>query len=457
MLGKIKKLKDNISNFIYPVTVAEAVYVDSTKTLKQAIADGSLGGGSTQVNVSGRSYALFTLRGGQIIVKKVGSSTTTLSYTFPNLDTNRHRRLFVWKGGSGTAYIDIPDGTLLADQALVYDLSTNTLTTKTGTFGNVTLSVNEFLLLYNNLGILGGILSKYVSKGDTLKEEEVITPKNYTATNFTGYAVQTLTFIGNELWAFDKDIDTSQANVIDPVTFQKIKGIPHTLGYWNSGDCNDAIDAIVQGNGTGTAQYTDNKVRVYYSVSTWSALTTLTPETVDFIDIDLFELNASGDNDAKVQACWGDHNLGNHNIVYIVTNDGRTIRKLMLGKGTNNLGSGIFTSGLTADRFNGTYKVLNVWSQDDGGGNVQDIVYHNGAIYNASKISIDDKGVVVLKHKLLLNGNIEKTKFYIPFYDNTTGNLVATMGSGEGTTIKDGVLYTSILSSPLKMFTFEIQ
>lgn len=343
---------------------------------------------------------------------------------------------------------DLPTITIGNNYTLRVDVSTGTFRAVSDAY----LFQNEILLLRNKIGTNGydkglieGALSQYIVYPKSM-DYLFITPKNYTALPITTSAIQSFTFVGSELWVFDKDINTSQLYRRDPTTFNLIgSAIHHSLGYWNSVDYNSDLDCIVAGNGTGTGQYTDNKAIIYYDISTWTTLTELTTSTVKYIDIDLNGLNATGNNDFKVQACWGDNNFGENNIIYIVTNDGRNIRKLMLGKGTNNLGSGTFNTVAITD-FNGTYKILNEWSQTDGGGHVQDIYYYNGAIYNNSKDSITESGLIIWKHELCLNGVINKRKIFIPVYDNTTGNL-ATVDTGEAITINNNKIYASLLGS----------
>lgn len=354
---------------------------------------------------------------------------------------------------------NLPAISITTNRSLYFNPSTGAF--RTG-FGN---PINEIILLTNNIyqngvanydNIRTGALVKYLVFKSS-KNFPIITPKNYSAVDLASnqMGIQSFAFIGNEMWVFDKDIDTSSVYRRDPVTFALIgNSIPHSLGYFNSCDYNSTLNALVTGNGTGAGQYTDNKITIYYNASSWASLTSLNTSNVQYIDIDLNGLNANGNNDMKVQACWGDSNFGNNDIVYIVTNDGRTIRKLILGKGTNNLGSGVFTSGKTNSEFNGTYKILNVWTQLDGGGNVQDIFYYNGAIYNNSKRSIEEGGLVLWKNNLLSNGVIEKTKIFIPCYD-ALGNLLATVGSGEAITIKENKIYCALLG-PKKYFTFDL-
>lgn len=350
------------------------------------------------------------------------------------------------------------------NKTVSYDLPAISITTNKNLFINVSTGefrvgfdgpANEIVLLKNQIYAAGVANFENIIIGALLpfldykkvKDKEIISPKDYTYVPISGaqLGIQSFSFIGNELWVFDKDTNTSAVYRRDPVTFALIgSAIPHTLGYFNNCDYNSTLDALIVGNGTGTPQYTDNSLRIYYNVSSWSTLPNLSTSTTQYIDVDLNGLNATGNNDAKVQATWGETNWGNNNIVYITTNDGRTFRKLILGKGTNNLGSGTFAPGKASTEFNGTYKILNVWNQFDGGGNVQDTIYYKGAIYNNSKRSLDEKQLILWKQKLLDNGFIEKVKIVIPVYDETTGNP-AVVDTGEGITIKDGKIYCGLL------------
>lgn len=86
MKGKIKKLDG-----LYPVSVAEAIYIEKNITLKQAIESGMISGGSGQLS-SGRGYSQVHLRGEIINIEK-SRKDNTVYYTIPKLDHDRYRRL----------------------------------------------------------------------------------------------------------------------------------------------------------------------------------------------------------------------------------------------------------------------------------------------------------------------------------------------------------------------------
>lgn len=58
MKGKLKKMKDSLGKYIYPVTRAEAVYVSDNKTLSQKLAEMGNGGGSPTNILSGKVWAV---------------------------------------------------------------------------------------------------------------------------------------------------------------------------------------------------------------------------------------------------------------------------------------------------------------------------------------------------------------------------------------------------------------
>lgn len=163
MNGIIRKIMG-----IFPVTTTKAVYMDGTsKTLKEAIDSGEFGG-TKEVSVSGRGMVNFALRSGKIKVRKKtanASNSNILEYSFPTDDSDRVRRLFVYKAGGGMTTIDIPDGELDYHYALIYNASSNTLETRRSQWGSMTLTTDEYILLFNGYGALSGLLTPFVDYG----------------------------------------------------------------------------------------------------------------------------------------------------------------------------------------------------------------------------------------------------------------------------------------------------
>jgi hypothetical protein len=424
MNGKMKKIKDSESNYIYPITVAEGVFIDSNKTLKQAIDDGSIGGsgGTTEVSVSGRSYAIFSLRGAIINVRRETDipNEKRLYYTFPDLDTNRYRRLFVWTGAGANKTIDIPDGVLNDNDALVYDISANTLTIKNGAWGGVTTSQNEFLLLYNNLANIGGILSKYCSMGgDSLsvpvKEVEAELISNSGST-------QGIFIIGSEIFkcvhSNDEHIDFANISVVtkeNPNTV--VRTISHNLGHLNAPSYSQIKNALIVGNGSKSFTL-QPKGWIIPNFSTVANGATIDFNTVDKIELDFTQFTTEW----KGQLCWG---YDSTDIVYLMTNDNQILRKVKLGKGSENLGSGVFIEGTSVDRYNGSYAILNtLYSRvrDTMGG----MFFYKGCIYTGVKGENN-----IRKCTPLTNG----------YFNTKYISLVSSTGDMQGITIDSGLVY----------------
>lgn len=419
MQGKLKKLKDNNGSYAYPITVAEGVFIESNKTLRQAIDDGSLGGGTTEVSVSGRGHATFKLRGGTIDLRK-NTDDNTVKYSFPTIDIDRYRRLFVYAPSGTYKTIDIPDGVLLDNDALVYNVSTNTLATKNGTWGNINVSSNEYLLLYNNLGRVGGELYQYCNYGgDNLgipqKDIEAELISN------TG-ATQGIFIVGDNLYKCSHSLD-DHSDFVNITVVSKtnpntsVKTITHNLGHLNAPSYSSVKDAFIVGNGSKDYALLP-KGWILPNFSTVISGATIDFNTVDKIELDFTQLTG----EYKGQLCWGYEST---DIVYLFTNDNRILRKILLGKGTDNKGTGTFIDGTDADRYNGSYTILNTWQSrtvDTLGG----MFFYKGFIYTGVKGENNIRKCIPLS-----NG----------FFDSVYIPIVGATGDMQGLAIDSGSVF----------------
>ena len=113
-------------------------------------------------------------------------------------------------------------------------------------------------------------------------------------------------------------------------------GSIHTdFGHLNSMDYNAQNDCLIFGNG-GSGFETDNNwfAIVKNPLALGTSATLAENATIFNVDVGY-----------KVQAVWGDNNLGLNNIVYLLSNNGQTITKVFLNMDENG-------------DFDGTYKVL---------------------------------------------------------------------------------------------------
>lgn len=392
MRGLLKILKDKNNKTIYPLTVAENVYISQDKTLKEGILDGTLGGQHSEINVNGRAQAIFMVRSYEIYVKK-SFQNNNVSYSFPNLDSNRARRMYVFTPSAKLQSIDIPDGDLKENEALIYNLTTNTLSIKSGTWGNVPLSTNEYLLLYNNLGIVGGILQSYLTYG---KDDEGLVVKEVQATKIseTG-STQGIFIVDGTIYTCTHSND--EHTDFATLTTQG-KTIKHNFGHMNAPDYSHEKDSLIVGNGSKSNTlplkgwiFTNFKEKLIHDA-------TLDMNSIEKVELDFTHIT----NEYKAQLCWG---YGDS--VFLMTNDNRTIRKINLAKGSERLTFGVFQEDKLENKFNGTYEIVGTWysrTSDVMGG----FLYHKGYLYTGIKGQYG-----IRKNILKSNGYFDSE--YLPF------------------------------------------
>ena len=369
MKGKIKKIDG-----VYPVSVAEAIYVNDSTTLKQAIESGSIGGGSSSGELStGRGYSQVHLRGETIYMEK-SRKDNSIKYTLPTLDSDRYRRLFCWTSAGGNKFIEIPDGTLLDNDGLVLDVSTMTLSVRNVSWGNVKVGTNEILLLYNTLGNIHGALAYCCVYGYDNVSIPVIEIETTEISNIG--TTQGIFIIGDYIYkckhSNDEHTDFANievANKNSPDT--QVKTISHNIGHLNSPDYSIEKDSLIVGNGS--KDYTlPLKGWIFKNFSS-----VVNGSTIDFNTIEKIELDFSQIEESKCQLCWG---YDSTDIIYMCTDDCRVIRKILLGKGSDNKGTGVFIEGAAESDYNGSYTILNTWisrQKDTHGG----MIFYKGHLY----------------------------------------------------------------------------
>ena len=167
-------------------------------------------------------------------------------------------------------------------------------------------------------------------------------------------------------------------------------GIIHTdFGHLNCFDYNPANDCLIFGNGGNDFSTEGNWFAVVKNpmglvTSEWSANATLAANaTVYNVDIGF-----------KVQAVWGASNLGLNNIVYLLSNNAKTVTKVMLNVDDNG-------------EFNGQFTVLDTHTSETaypvGGAKFWgDTLYfgYSDTGYKIAKMSMSDYSVSVTKRQL---------------------------------------------------------
>lgn len=222
-------------------------------------------------------------------------------------------------------------------------------------------------------------------------------------------------FVNDELWVFhssnDEHTDYKLVNryTVDIAnkTATLIGSFNHNWGHVNSIAYQPQIDALITGNGSGVYG-TPGAIFIFENAENFKNSATVEFST-STIQIDV---TAEGWGD-KINVVWGSEpNLGQHNICYVISNDGANVRKVLLGKGTNNLGKGTLLAGKTDTQFNGTFKVLEEWTQTSVDV-VQGAHSEGGVLY----MGMGHSHLWYDKHDLLKSGGTSTKSFEDKFYD----------------------------------------
>src|SRR5690606_9284050 len=227
------------------------------------------------------------------------------------------------------------------------------------------------------------------------------------------------------------------------------KRLRHNFGHVNTIEYNQSTDSLIFGNGSGFYD-TDGEIYIIEGVKHWKNL-----ERDPLLDINglingsrVIKIEVGRDCGDKVNVCWGEDNNGQNNICYVISNDAQNIRKLLLGKGQNNLGLGQFISGLTSNQFNGTYKIIGEWTTPKIDV-VQGGCYYNGYLY----LGIGHGGMWVVRYKLNDNGSVQTEQKLEKFYTET-GDVIDC--ASEGVTIKDGMIYHNVLGGVRATYRYRV-
>ena len=390
--------KKKVIKGLFLVTTTKAVYIDGTnKTLQEAINNGEFGG-TTTATTTGRGYAITMIKGCEINVYEVPeskSALTTLAYTFPTGDTNRLRRLFVWSPNGARKNIDIPDGKLSLNDALIYNFDTNTVRIGNGSWGNVAVANNEILLLYNSYGgVAGGALAPYIRYYNPVGGAIPVYDLEFEIVSNAGNNLSQGMFIMDDYmycWGHSSDDRTTTLGQYRKYAINDLNTVvaigSHNLGHMNSPSYCPTRDMMIVGNGS--KLYDQNGYPMAgYIYKNFSNVMKGNPSNIVHNELDKITIDLSQfTGEFKCQLCWGDSST---DYVYLMTSENRIIRKLQLTKDS----SGNYT---------GEYKVVGTWrsTQADINGGFK---YYNGYLLSGIK---GDYGI--RKMELCSNGRIKET------------------------------------------------
>lgn len=267
------------------------------------------------------------------------------------------------------------------------------------------------------------------------------------------------TFVDSELWLFYASDDEHEQysyiyryNVdIENKAFDYIGKIKHNLGHCNTVDYCSENDTLILGNGGQGSEIINNQIYLIENASRLRDCKDMniydTAKIIELSDVDV-------DFGRQVNVCWGESNNEKSNIIYVLSNmnEKKYIRKIILGKGNNQLDFGEM---IEADEnsFNGTFKIICEFTKDYSTDYCnQGTQYSKGKLYEA----LGHRGITIGVNSLLSNGEILTDIFRWEFYEDD--GTVDSNTFVEGIAIKDGYLFVGLYNYYLdkKMLIYKL-
>ncbi len=276
---------------------------------------------------------------------------------------------------------------------------------------------------------------------------------SYTVINRPNYPNHDSTFVGDNIWVFNRNLgpDDADAGIFKVYDSNFNETHSGNTSFWfnkkgggtanvemKSVDYNNNNNVLMVGNGSARYVPGDSFIYLFYDIQSW-----LTKgETITFDNCGEYkELDVSELGD-KVYGFWGAETPENDQI-FVNCDLFKNIYLIQLGKGTNNLGKGVFVSESSKDKYNGSYRILNHWQQknletgEDG--------QHGGQFYNGKLYLINNNKNTNEIYRCVLKNNGE-LKFDILQLAHFNNDGSMKYGYCDGLCIKDGYAYASPLN-----------
>lgn len=229
-------------------------------------------------------------------------------------------------------------------------------------------------------------------------------------TEFLAHYSSCLCVVGDEIWFFmvSNDAGTEKAGVyrykfdLENKSLSYAGKFLHNWGHVNSVGYSQETDTLATSSfvGSGTAQE-DKEYKIYLFENASQIENDVFISKTNALTIDV----ESEDWGWRQNVTFGEGNGGRGNILYYCTDDQTKIRKLLLGQGANNLGKGQFQSGRTDSQFNGSFKVLSEFVDQNKVLEVnQGTSYYGGYLY----IALGNDGIWYQITRLNQDGTVTK-------------------------------------------------
>lgn len=209
-----------------------------------------------------------------------------------------------------------------------------------------------------------------------------------------------------------------------------------------SADWHEQKNLLLVGNGKQGYSSSDSYCYIFYEAEDWLEAT----EDITFANCGEYAKIDFTDLGVKCYGYWAYDN--NADTMFVSVNLFKDIYLVQLGKGTNDLsqltnGGGVFASGTSSGKYNGSWVVLNHWRETEYSGTYAD---HGGQFYGGYLYLGDNRGDMARVFKITFNDDGTMKWQKIRFgYRKADGSGISE-GAVDGLCIKDGKMYVNILN-----------
>lgn len=282
----------------------------------------------------------------------------------PDVTNMRAFALCLYLSAAAITIDDVPDLIVTIDEPITYtEIPSQTVYEwrSTGMSYNATDYEPRVIALEEDVADLETRVSNLEAGGGG---GSVVTTAEAEETIYADFACENdFTIVGDEIWASKNESTYTRIvrhkivnGVLTKLSEIKLSDVIHlnTMDYCPENDC------LITGNGANDQNTTGN---CFWIIPNASNLPNLSG-TLSLADI---AIQYNVDIGYKVQAIWGDGNLGQHNLVYLLSNDNE-VRRAIIHKNTDGSFANTFT--IVGDAFEIT-----------GAAGFQGVDYYGGYIY----------------------------------------------------------------------------
>lgn len=202
-------------------------------------------------------------------------------------------------------------------------------------------------------------------------------------------------------------------------------------------DFNPTNEILMVANGQLPLLPNDSYIFMFYDAKSWKNSNIYNYTFENCGEYKQIDVSALGD---RVYAFWKTYEETDE--IYVTINNLEKIYLIELGKGTKNLGMGVYESA-SAGRYNGSYRIVEQWTQLNA--NIPDINAHGGQVYNGELYLASNNEFECVIYKAILgdDGSLKFEKLDLNEYKDGVRRYEYI----DGMLIKDGV----IICDPLKI------